>query len=96
MAAQAAVEQASGAQDVSVRAALQQIAEDETQHAELAWDVLTWALGKGGTDVADAIRAARQSSNRSAFEDHNGEIAFWQLDTLNQANERLDRLLARA
>ena len=46
-----------------VRAALQQIARDEYKHAELGWDILAWAVQQG-SDVADAVRAVRNQTQR--------------------------------
>jgi hypothetical protein len=42
--------------DVDLRAGLNSIARDEQQHAELAWDVLRWALEVGGDDARTAAR----------------------------------------
>src|SRR5439155_16644581 len=38
------------------RRALVRIERDESRHAELAWDVVRWAVDRGGTDARDAIR----------------------------------------
>ncbi len=40
----------------AARRALEEIVRDETQHAELAWATLRWALELGGDEVAVAIR----------------------------------------
>lgn len=37
------------------------IAADEARHAELAWDVLAWALAAGGDDVRHALAAVRDA-----------------------------------
>jgi hypothetical protein len=37
---------------------LARIAQDERQHAELAWDVLRWCVERGGVAVAIAVRRA--------------------------------------
>lgn len=58
VAALLAQEQLRVAQDPAVRVALRGIAEDETQHAELAWRVVSWALNQGGQSIALALRAA--------------------------------------
>lgn len=50
--AQEALEQAT---DPAVRAALATIVRDETEHAELAWATLQWALQVGGAPVRAAI-----------------------------------------
>lgn len=41
-----------------VRAVLERIAEDESRHAELAWQFIAWALRQGGTPVAHVLQAA--------------------------------------
>jgi hypothetical protein len=46
------------ATDPAVRAALARIVGDEARHAELAWDVLAWALEVGGPEVRAAVAAA--------------------------------------
>lgn len=38
------------------------IARDESAHAELAWDVLEWALARGGEEVREALLAARDAA----------------------------------
>ena len=53
-----AAEQAARATDPAIRAALEVIAEDEAQHAELAWRTVAWALGRGETSVRCAIANA--------------------------------------
>lgn len=45
------------ATDPAVRAALERIVRDETGHAELAWATVQWAIGRGGDEVRDAVRA---------------------------------------
>ncbi len=44
--------------DPAIRAALAQIAEDESRHAELGWRFVRWALAEGGAEVAAAVTAA--------------------------------------
>lgn len=46
------------AHDPAVCAALTIISRDEAAHAELAWDVLSLCLDRGGREVADALREA--------------------------------------
>ena len=41
----------------AARQALEEIVRDETEHAELAWATLRWALETGGEEVASALRA---------------------------------------
>lgn len=50
-----AAEQLKGATDPAVRAALTQIIQDESKHAELAWATLRWALKSGDASVRRAI-----------------------------------------
>ncbi|MFK7988167.1 MAG: hypothetical protein AB8I08_19255 [Sandaracinaceae bacterium] len=38
------------------------IANDEAQHAELAWDVLRWTVERGGDDVRHAVHACREAA----------------------------------
>jgi len=45
------------ATDPVVRAVLQTIVRDETEHAELAWATVQWALETGGDEVHHALRA---------------------------------------
>lgn len=45
------------ATDPAVRAVLMEILVDERRHAELAWDVVRWALAVGGDEVRAAIAA---------------------------------------
>ncbi|MCK6504200.1 ferritin-like domain-containing protein [Myxococcota bacterium] len=46
------------ATDPVVRATLAVIVRDETEHAELAWATLQWALEEGGLPVVQAVEAA--------------------------------------
>jgi hypothetical protein len=57
MAAYLADRALAGTTDPGVRAVLATVVRDETEHAELAWATLRWALEVGGDDVRDAIRA---------------------------------------
>lgn len=43
------------ATDPAVRATLQRIVEEESQHAELAWATLRWCVDQGGQPVLDAL-----------------------------------------
>lgn len=61
VAALTAVEQLERATDREVRAALERIAEDEANHAELAWRIVVWAWGEGGSSVRAEIAAAFES-----------------------------------
>jgi hypothetical protein len=49
---------AAEATDSEVTAVLQTVAADEARHAELAWDIVRWALGAGDARVATAVGAA--------------------------------------
>ncbi len=49
------VEQLARATDPAVRAALEEIVEDEARHAELAWRTVAWALELGGDEVRRAV-----------------------------------------
>jgi hypothetical protein len=49
---------ASRASDPVVRAALEQIAEDEARHAALAWRFVAWAIDTGGEPVRAAVAEA--------------------------------------
>ncbi|MCE9672812.1 ferritin-like domain-containing protein [Myxococcus stipitatus] len=51
--------QALHARDEEVRSAMSRIAEDETRHAELSWEIDRWAAVKLPDAERDAIRAAR-------------------------------------
>jgi hypothetical protein len=58
VAALSAFEQARCAADPVVRAALERIASEETEHAELAWRFVRWAIAAGGEEVAAAVNEA--------------------------------------
>ena len=53
--------QAEQASEPHIREALIQIAEDESRHHELAWDILDWALQQGGPELREALKAVRDS-----------------------------------
>ncbi|MDP2305760.1 MAG: ferritin-like domain-containing protein [Pseudomonadota bacterium] len=46
-----------GATDPAVRAVLERIVRDETEHAELAWATVRWAIEAGGDEVREAVAA---------------------------------------
>jgi hypothetical protein len=50
-----ASELAEQASDPAVRAALEQIAREEAEHAELSWMTLRWTIETGGAEVREAI-----------------------------------------
>jgi len=58
LAALVAAEQARAATDPAARAALLKIADDEARHAELAWQIVSWALSEGGAATRAAVEAA--------------------------------------
>lgn len=58
MASLVAGEGARRAADPVVRETLSVISEDEGRHAELAWDVIAFALKRGGRSAKDALRQA--------------------------------------
>lgn len=108
-AAEAARRESESASESREAASLQvMIARDERTHAELAWDVLAWALARGGEEVRSAVRAVRDASP-SESGGAGGELdlsAHGLLaraeherigdDVRRRAVRRLDALLARA
>jgi hypothetical protein len=65
-AAHAAGREARLAETPALRELLAMIAVDEANHAELAWDVLAWAIAAGGDDVRHALAAVREASPMEA------------------------------
>lgn len=61
-AAACADEEARITEHPGIRATQAAIAHDEGEHAELAWDVLQWALTAGGDDVRGALHVAAQAA----------------------------------
>jgi hypothetical protein len=61
IAALAAERAAARAEDPAIREILEQIAEDESRHAALAWRTVRWAVCEGGLDVIAALRDAAAS-----------------------------------
>lgn len=57
-----AAEQLSTARDPRVRAVLAAIAEEEAQHAELAWKTVAWAIERGGDEVRGAVGRAIEAA----------------------------------
>lgn len=106
-AAQAAVA-ARLAEDPMARQVQTRIAHDETRHAALGWQVLTWAARVGGTPVLDALETVRIASMRAdEFVPVAPQDARWGVldaprnaairqHTWRQAQVRLNRMLARA
>lgn len=60
LAALGALRAARRCQIPAVRAVLEEIAEDEARHAELAWATLAWAVQVGGAEVARAVEAVAE------------------------------------
>jgi hypothetical protein len=52
--------------DPSLRAVLDQIADDEERHAVLAWRFVAWALASGGVELRAALRSELDALARSA------------------------------
>jgi hypothetical protein len=61
-----------------IRSMQRTIADDEGRHAELGWNVLTWALSQADAETAAAIRglAAQALPNATPGSDHDGLDAF--------------------
>ena len=66
IAALVVAEQARNAQDPELCRALTRIAADEAQHAELAWQLVRWAIARGGPEVRAAARAAFEHASSPA------------------------------
>lgn len=60
---------AAGAEDLSVRQALEEIAADEARHAALAWKMVSWAIERGGAPVLAAIHEAADRLRPGAAQD---------------------------
>jgi hypothetical protein len=79
------------------------IAVDETRHAELGWDVLAFALSRGGSEVHDTVRGLRHEQVSFTRESAAGDERWGQLDrthaeeanahATDAAQRRLDALL---
>lgn len=104
-AAEAAAREGARATDRRASDVQRGIATDEASHAELAWDVLAWAVREGGDDVRHAVWAARE-----AEPDHGSggpseiDLSTWGIlddathrsiadETRARAERRLSRLL---
>jgi hypothetical protein len=62
VAAIVAAEQLATATDESVRAVLRAVADEEAQHAELAWSAVGWAIAEGGDEVRVAVGRAFEAA----------------------------------
>jgi hypothetical protein len=105
LAAACAAEEARTASVYGIAETQRVIARDEGQHAELAWDVLRWALDVGGDDVRRALHAVARtkptepSASRSGAHPEHGILSFERQETLGLGHralalQRLDRVLA--
>ncbi|MCC6336628.1 MAG: ferritin-like domain-containing protein [Myxococcales bacterium] len=54
--------QAAHAQDEEIRALMQRIADDETRHAELSWDIAAWAETKLAPSELAKVREAKRAA----------------------------------
>lgn len=54
--------QGRAAGDAAIRAAMARIAEDETRHAELAWDIAAWAEPRLTAEAAGRVTGAREAA----------------------------------
>lgn len=70
--------QAEHAQDPLVRAAMKQVAEDETRHAALSWAVAEWALPQ----LSEAQRAEIRAAQRAAITGLTRSVTIPEADTL--------------
>jgi hypothetical protein len=62
-----ASEMAERASDPAVRAALEQIAREEAEHAELSWMTLRWAIETGGAEVREAVAKVFADARPAVF-----------------------------
>ncbi len=70
----------------SIRSQLERIADDETQHAALAWRMIAWAVKRGGAPVLDAVEAAARDARRdvpSSLPAKDGQPALRRLGRLD-------------
>jgi len=80
-AAERALRESERLDDPGARRAQRIIAADERRHAELAWDVLAWAVQRGGGGVRRALREATEIPLHIADEVDAGEATrFGYLD----------------
>jgi len=72
--------QAQAAQDPQVRAAMQQIAEDETRHAELSWRIARWLEPRLSSAEQQTLAVARITALADLFRELDGDAAFTPAD----------------
>jgi hypothetical protein len=96
-AAAQAARAASLSQDRAAHALQRGVADDEHRHAELAWSILGWTLGRGGDDVRDALRAVRDAESAPAAEpapdglEHHGRLGQHALVEVDREHRRASR-----
>ncbi len=93
--------QARHAEDEDVRTSMQRIAEDETRHAELSWDIDAWAqhqLGAAGrVTIRQARRRALETLREEVLEAYDADVArVAGLPSPEVARVMLDVLFAEA
>ena len=67
--------QAAHAGDARIRKAMTRIAEDETRHAALSWDIHAWALGKLSLSARARVEGARREAARELLREIAAEPA---------------------
>jgi hypothetical protein len=76
-----AEEQLARTSDPEVRRILTRIAKDEARHAELAWKFLSWAIARGGAEVAQAAERAYAATvrelERMPIVDYGVDLDVW-------------------
>ena len=65
------------ATDAEARRVYAVIAQDEQRHADLAWDILAWALRTGGRRTKERVRAAMGGPADLRVDDVPGDAATW-------------------
>ena len=55
---------AAQAVDPLIRETLEMVARDELGHADLAWDILTWCIDRGGPEVLEAVASRLDGLDR--------------------------------
>jgi hypothetical protein len=73
LAALAAERALSGCEDEAVRGVLAGIAEDEAEHAALAWRTVAWLVRAGGSAAREAVREAAEELRRRLAEERAAE-----------------------
>jgi hypothetical protein len=81
------------AEDAAVCATLEQMAGDESRHAELCWEILAWTINQGGAEVA---RAVGDLLGRASWVPDASDAAPAEERRLMMAHGRLDPLAVHA